>query len=130
MNKTLTLASFLVACGLSANVKAVSVCDTQSNENPTALTITYDTNSTQIRNDSIEILKKVAADLRSAGRHIVVEGHSGDDEIDNRSLSASRASRVVKILQEELDYPRQLISAAGYADGKPGRIEIKVDCRQ
>lgn len=68
-------------------------------------------------------LDKIAKELLELGRPISVEGHTDNVEpagvLGNYELSALRASKVVKYIVEEHNFPLSQISAAGWGDAKP-----------
>lgn len=128
MHRALASVSLLLASKLFASDIQDVKC-TKSHSNINVLSVTYDENSSKLDDESTERLRSVGRQLKDAGHQIVVEGHSTDGGRDSRTLSALRASSVVGILQQELAYPSDRISAAAYADSNGSRrVDLKIKC--
>ncbi len=87
--------------------------------------ILFDPARTKLKKDGKEALRKLAAVLKDfPGRDFLVAGHTDNDPIKTRKypsnweLSARRAVRVVRFLQDEGVDPKHL-GAAGYSEFDP-----------
>jgi chemotaxis protein MotB len=81
--------------------------------------------TTEFAAGATKILDKIASIIASTSNKVMVEGHTCDLPIcthvfpSNWELSASRASRVIRLLINEYGIPAKRLAAAGYADTKP-----------
>ena len=89
-------------------------------------TVFFDTASVELRNEAKKIVDQLAAVLiKSATQYnVIVEGHTDDVPVStekfpsNWELSAGRASRVVRLL-EERGFPHTQLRPLGFADTRP-----------
>lgn len=87
--------------------------------------ILFDIGKADLKDDSIEILDKIAALLSTLPNNIIVEGHTDNvpiktDKFDsNWELSTGRAGSVVRYFTEKKGLAPGKFSAAGKADTKP-----------
>lgn len=78
-----------------------------------------------VKQDALPILGQMAKILKTAERHIRVEGHTDNSRIaseyfpSNWELSASRATWIVRYFIQQHKFDPKLLSAAGYAEYHP-----------
>ncbi len=90
----------------------------------------FDTGSADLKDGSIEVLKKVATVLRKTPYLITLAGHTDDIPIhtdsfpSNWELSTARASAVARFLLEEMKLPAERFRVSGYAEYRPLRPNI------
>lgn len=78
-----------------------------------------------VQPDGIRILDVVADALADLPNSVTIEGHTDSRPIStaqfpsNWELSTARATSVLRYLVEEREFPRDRLSAAGYADTRP-----------
>lgn len=84
----------------------------------------FDSGTAELKGDAVRLMQQVGRILAAQENSIQVEGHTDPNPIQNGlypsnwELSAARASRVVRVLQESGVEPSKL-SATGYAATKP-----------
>jgi len=91
--------------------------------------ILFDSGKTTIKPQGLEVLERVGTVLLNVeDRAISIEGHTDDVPIGaelkrkyptNWELSAARASRVARYLQEKIGIDPKILSAAGYGEYQP-----------
>lgn len=87
--------------------------------------VLFDEGQADVRTDGISILDVVAEALMDIPNTVTIEGHTDSRPIStarypsNWELSTARATSVLRYLVEERDFPRDRLSAAGYADTRP-----------
>lgn len=102
----------------------------------------YKPGSYQISQSAVKELEEVAKILKEVGRPLTIEGHTDSvpsSGMTNWELSSLRASNMVRLFIDQMNFAPTMLSAAGYADTKPiasnateetralnRRIEIKV----
>jgi chemotaxis protein MotB len=78
-----------------------------------------------VQPDGIRILDVVASALMDLPNQVTIEGHTDSRPIStvrfpsNWELSTSRATSVLRYFVDERGFPRERLSAAGYADTRP-----------
>lgn len=88
-------------------------------------TVLFKENSFKITQQSKKNLSKLAKILKDVPMPIRIEGHTDNTVVDpldntlNFKLSAMRAVKVLKYLQEEGDIPSERLSAVGYGPNRP-----------
>ena len=88
-------------------------------------TVLFKENSFEITRQSKKNLSKLAKILKDVPMPIRIEGHTDNTVVDpldntlNFKLSAMRAVKVLKYLQEEGDIPSERLSAVGYGPNRP-----------
>ena len=91
--------------------------------------ILFDSGSAAIKDEGVEVLTKVGNTIKSKlrGMRIQVAGHTDNVPVtpgqgawsNNWSLSAARAVNVLQLLEEQVGFDPQLLSAVGYGEHRP-----------
>jgi chemotaxis protein MotB len=87
--------------------------------------ILFDLGRDELRPGAEALLAAIAGFVRPEPYHLRVEGHTDNWPIQtprfpsNWELSTARATRVVRFLAEELDFPADRLSAMGYGEFRP-----------
>lgn len=91
--------------------------------------ILFDSGSAAIKDEGMDVLTKVGNTIKSKlrGMRIQVAGHTDNVPVtpgqgawaNNWSLSAARAVKVLRLLEEQVGIDPQLLSAAGYGEHRP-----------
>ena len=85
----------------------------------------FDSGSAAIRPDSIDAISRLAEVLKQRPEDLRVEGHTDNIPIHNAhfasnwELSTSRATEMIRILNNRFELPSERLSAAGYAEFHP-----------
>ena len=79
----------------------------------------FEPGDVEMRKSSLSMVDAIAERLLETGHHVRVEGHTDVARGSNWKLSAARAVSVVTYLAEELAYPADRLSVAGFASHRP-----------
>lgn len=85
----------------------------------------FDPGSAQLKAEAVGIMSSISSVLSSAGRPILVEGHTDNSPIataqypSNWELSTARATQVVRWMIEHRYLPPHRLSASGYGEYHP-----------
>lgn len=83
----------------------------------------YKRGQVQIDRKALKTMDQIGKLLKTLGRRVTIEGHTDNQPMVGKyskwELSALRASYVLKYFIDDLEFPSNKITAAGYADTKP-----------
>ncbi len=115
--------SFAASKGIDGKVQVKS--DANSITITLADNLLFGSGSADLKPGSQEVLMQVAGALNALPNNIRIEGHTDNIPISNSQyssnweLSAARAARVLRFLEEEGGLKPSKLSLAGYADTRP-----------
>lgn len=125
---------------LSKNLEDVKNIDLINTERGLTIsmpdTVLFDAGSSEIKQQALATLTKIAQSLKDTNNQIRIEGHTDNQPINtekfpsNWELSTARATSVVRFFINNLKFSPDKLSAAGYGEFKPKSTNTTTEGRQ